>query len=86
MTASNRLPGYFFGRFLASTIFVILVRISSSEARAHRSLASAEAAAFFFGRLGGPQRALAAFRARADRSAEVKALFGFWSPAGTRSV
>jgi hypothetical protein len=86
MTASSRLPGYCFGRFLASTIFVILARISSSEARAHRSLASAEAAAFFLRRLGGPQRARAALRARADRSAAVKALFGFWSPAGKRSV
>jgi len=70
---------------LASTIFETLAQISSFEARDHRSFASAEAAAFFLRRFGGPQRARAAFRARAERSAAVNALVGFLSPVGKRS-
>jgi hypothetical protein len=63
--------------FLASTIFATLVRISSSEALAHRNFAKAEAAAFFFRRLAGPHRARAALRARAERCRALKALLGF---------
>ena len=66
-------PNDFFSRFRASIIFVILARISSSDARDHRSLASAEAAAFFLRRFRGPHLARAALRARAERSAALKA-------------
>ncbi|MEO8129820.1 MAG: hypothetical protein ABI822_22150 [Bryobacteraceae bacterium] len=69
----------FRSRFLASTIFDTLARISSSEARDQRNLARAEAAAFFLRRLLGPQRARAAFRARAERRAASNAFVGFLS-------
>jgi hypothetical protein len=49
-----RYPNDFFSRFRASIIFVMLARISCSDARAHRSLASAEATAFFLRRFRGP--------------------------------
>ena len=58
----------------------MLARISCSDARAHRSLASAEAAGFFLRRFRGPHLARAAFRARAERCAALKPWFGFWSP------